>query len=346
MGRDATLADHLVVVDGVEVRVVVERALVIVNKTRSLEDHATITAAHVGCGDLTIEAAAGSYFFALGRQDATTGHARFDERYIVKTDDEAALRYWFGEAEADAFLATYDPHELEPYTLTVTPTEVCARMAKAYTPDDSIPAPGPHGLGRVLSGPWLTLPMAVTRVDEAVRAVATIAGRGARLAASWRERLAPLGLVESGEAWRTDERYALVVARGRARIRIDFPWRLAPLPGTGLRTRLAIDWPDDGVAVIWPQAWGRRQRPQLADARELALPGPWAGAGRGADALLGLPDLAGALTAAGVDWLVAGDRALAIGWDGIVDDTARLTAALALLARWADHLAAPISPYR
>ena len=60
----------------------------------------------------------------------------------------------------------------------------------------------------------------------------------------------------------------------------------------------------------------------------------------------GLQDVGGALAAVGVDWLLVGDGLLAIGWERIEDDAAKLASALGLLARWAEQAAAANGPYR
>jgi hypothetical protein len=322
-----TLEDRTVDVEGLTVRVRVERIIDPMNRDGGLRaDRATISAPHAGCGELELEAAAGSYFFALGRQDAITGHAAFDDRYIVKTNHEEAMRYWFGADEAASVLTTYDPRALDPYAMAVDPHEV-RLTASWHQVDPAEPSP-------------------VTGVEEAVLAVAHLARRGARLAAHWRERLAPLGLVEADAIWRADDGYALTVERGRTRVRVDFPWRLSPLRNRGLRTRLRVPWSDAGEAVIWPRAWSWRSLPRLARGRTLELPGPWRAEVHDAQALAALPELSAGLSALAVDWLIAGDGHLAIGWERIVDEPARLAAAIGQLARWSEHVAPRTGPYR
>ena len=60
----------------------------------------------------------------------------------------------------------------------------------------------------------------------------------------------------------------------------------------------------------------------------------------------GLRDVGSALAAAGVDWLLVGDGLLAIGWERIEEDAAKLAGAVGLLARWAEQAAATSGPYR
>jgi hypothetical protein len=346
---DVVLIDRTDDVDGVQVHVVVTRSLEYVDRQPLLRDEAIVRAAHAGCGGLEVEAAAGSYFFTLGRQDATTGHTAFDDRYIVKASDEVALRYWLGADEADTLLSTYDPHAANPFRLKVDAREL--RLSAScqignWTAPEGVAAD--EHLGRVEPGehPWLTAPIQISRLDEAVRAVGVLAGRGARLAASWRDLLTPLGAIESDPIWRADGQYRLSIERGRRPVQVDFPWHLSPLRRDGLRTRLSIAWPDDSNAVIWPRTWSRWSRPTLDRARDLDLPAPWHGIGRAAEPLLGLPQLPAALTAAGVDWLLAGEGRLAIGWERIVDEREPLAAAIALLTRWAEHRAQATGPYR
>lgn len=331
--------------DGVRVRAVVERVRDPFNRDGGMMvECATVHAAH-DWGPLAVEAAAGSYFFAFGRQDALVGHPGFDDRYIVKTSDEVALRYWFGLDEAEAVLATYDPHALHPYALTIEPGQirlVASWHYPTWPPPERIPV---RGIGAAITGEWTT-PSLVTRLDEAIAAVAHLAGRGRRLATGWRDRLASLGLVEAQESFATDERYALTLERGRTRIRLDFPWQVPALRSHGLRTRLTIPWPDPGAAVLWPRTWSWRARPRIDRGRDLRLPAPWHGEAHDAEALLSLPQREELLTALGIEWLIVGDGRLAVGWERIVDDPERLGAVVTQLARWAEWVAPTRGPYR
>ena len=342
---DKVLDDHWREVDGTLVHVVIDRSLDFSNrKSGIIIERVTISAGHAGCGTLELEAAAGSYFFALGRQDALTGHPAFDDRYIVKTSDEEAMRFWFGEHELDAVLASYDARSLDPYALTFEADTV--RLVASWWHEhlrDGAELDRDFAVG---VAPAARTQSKITRLDEAVAAVAFLAGRGARLAAEWRARLEPLGPTEAGAVWRTDDRYALTVERGRTTVRLDFPWQLHPLRRRGLRTRLTVPWPDPGAAVIWPRSWSWRARPRLARGVDLDLRPPWHGEARDAAALVALPGLPAALTAIGVDWLLVGDGSLAIGWDRIVADRDRLAAAIAQLARWVEHVAPATGPYR
>lgn len=362
------LDDRHVVHDGIEVHVRVDRGELVLKGGTYLTDRAAVCAPHAGCGDLDLHVAAGSYFFPVGRQDARTGHASFDDRYIVKANDLDALRYWFGALEAEAMLATYDPHALDPFALHVSSSHV-RLTASTDRSVSAASARAPGGLDFSIGAAlldhrradaitdgiavrWGAVPCLVTGIDRAVAAAATLAGRGARLAAGWRELLAPLGVVEAGAVWRTDEAYAVVLERGRTRVRVDFPWRLAPLRRRGLRTRLRVPWPDHGAAVVTrrpraaPWWWSWRSRPRLAGGRRLALSSPWQGVAREAPALAALPRLGPALDALGVDWLLAGEGTLAVGWERIVDERESLDAAATQLERWSEHVARATGPYR
>jgi len=351
-GRTQLLEDNEVVLDGVTVRVRVERTAAWGDSILYVDDEAVVTAPHRGCGELVAHVRAGSYFFALGRQDLKLGHAAFDDRYLVKTHEPAALRYWLSEVEADAMLASYEPTSLVPWELTVTPTEIRLERTERIAVDrnedmgsrilDELTAGLTHM--RLETMDLTAWPSLVTDRDRAVRTAATLARRGERLAAAWRDRLTPLGLTDAEPVWSTDERYGATLAYGRARIRVDFPWSMPPLASTCLRTRLAIEWPHDGTAAVWPSSWRRRDRPDLDDGEPRAVDG-WRAAAAGTDVLETLPDLGAALTAAGVEWLVATPRRLAIGWEQIVDDPERLTAACALLRRWVETTSVA-SPYR
>jgi hypothetical protein len=341
-----------VVLDGVVVRVRVERSAFFAKNQLYVDDEAVVTVSHHGCGAMVAHVRAGSYFFALGRQDLRLGHAAFDDRYLVKADELAALRYWLSEVEADAMLASYEPTSLVPWELTVTPTEIRLKRTErlavergsstGYVLLDALPKGASSvDVDALDLTMWARL---ITDTDRAVRTAAILAHRGERLATAWRERLTPLGLTDAEPVWSTDERYGATLACGRARIRVDFPWSMPPLPAGRLRTRLAIEWPHDGTAAVWPTSWRRRDRPEIDDDEPREVDG-WRAAAAGTDVLATLPDLGAALTAAGVEWLVATPRRLAIGWEQIVDDPERLTAACALLRRWVETTSVA-SPYR
>lgn len=326
--------------DGIRVRVRVERRSSRAGGHLYLDDRAIVIARHRGCGDLSALVRVGSYYVALGRQDERVGHAAFDDRYLVKTRQLAALRYWLSEVEADAMLASYDPTSRVPWELRVTPDELRLERRERQVAERDVE------WSRALIkygdlSPWARL---ITDTDRAVRTVAILARRGERLAAAWRDRLMPFGLTATEPVWSTDDRYGATLAHGRARIRVDFPWRMAPLRAAGLRTRLTIEWPHQGTAAVWPTSWRRRERPRIPGSDAHAVAG-WRAVAVDTDVLATLPALGAALTEAGVDWLVATPRRLALGWERIVEDSARLAAACALLRGWSEA-AAPSGPYR
>lgn len=342
---DEPVSERLVEVDGVPVRVRIERQRVAITEGERWADGVNVVASTPGCGELTIDVVAGARWMGFGKNRVVTGVTAFDDQYVVTTSDERVAPWWFGPAEAKAMAATYDPTGMMPFALHLAPGAI--RLVAGGISEIALPISwrdrdAPQNQHYLAHG---APPLAVTHVDEAIHAAGFIAGRNLRLAARWRDLLAPHGLVAAGPAWRTDDQYALVVERGRSKIVVDFPWRVAALATTGLRTRLAVRWPRDGVAAIWPRAWSRRQRPRVDGNRSLDLAAPWHGVARGA-ALDGLPDLGAALVAVGVEWLVVDGGLLAIGWERIEDDAPRLAGALGLLARWAEHAAATNGPYR
>jgi hypothetical protein len=324
-------------IDGVSVSVSLDRSIVVVSRVEQMVDTALIGAPLPGLGDFALTAYAGSYFFALGRKDVTLGNVGFDDRYIVKTDHAAMARHWFTDDECAAVLATYDPHATDPFRLVIKPGLVLLEATARQAMDGELGG-APAADARQ--------PFMVHRIDEATHAAAAVANRGRTLASWWRDRLASRGLIESGARWRTDDDYVLTLAHGRHSVRIDFPWQLAALARRGLRTRCAIEWPDAARVAIWPSQSSRRDRPRLDDAAAWRLPSPWRAVGIDTASIAALPDLAARLTGLGVDWLLAGDLRLAIGWERIVDDADRLAQASATLARWAESMTASDAPYR
>jgi|JI10StandDraft_1071094.scaffolds.fasta_scaffold15785_6 hypothetical protein len=342
---DEPVTERLVEVDGVPVRVRTERQRLAITEGEQWTDVVTILAGSPACGELTIDVVAGARWMGFGKNRIVTGVTAFDDHYVVTTSDERIAAWWFGPAEAEALAATYDPTALTPFALRLAPgviTLVAGGVTTIMLPISWQDRDAPQHQHYLAHG---SPPLAATHIDEAIHAAGFIAGRNLRLAARWRDLLAPHGLIAAGPAWRTDDQYALVVERGRTKLVIDFPWRLAALASTGLRTRLAVRWPVAGAAAIWPRTWSRRQRPRVDGDRALHLAAPWHGVARGA-ALDGLSDIGGALAAVGVDWLLVGDGLLAIGWEDVEEDPARLARALGLLARWAEQTAAASGPYR
>jgi hypothetical protein len=296
------LDDRTVEIDGATVQVSVTRTRSFVGAQHFVRDLAEVRAAFVGWGALTARIHAGSYFLALGRLDARIGHAAFDDRYIVKTDEPVALAYCFSDDVPDAVLATYEPAALSPFAVQLAPGEV---MLTARAEVQTEP-PWDGGLRSYDEPPVSDGPCLIKRIDAAVAAAAAIASRGAKLAAAWHHRLTPLGLLEAGPVWRTDESYVAVVVSGRTRVTIDFPWHLPAVDKDRLRTRLSIRWSGAG--------------PQHGKAT--------------------------ARSTASLDWLRVDGNRLSVGWERIVEHPGQLSSAIALLARWAEQQSITDGPYR
>lgn len=295
-------------------------------------DTTVVLATQVGQGAWRLTARPGAYFFALGRQNLSLGHAAFDDRYILKSNDPVAARFWLDDVALDAMLATYDPNAVHPFELELSGQRIVLR------------AHHDHGVGS-FDQVDRTAPSRVTRVDEAIAATAAIANRGRRLGAAWAERLHRLGAVDDGGRWRTDDSYGVNVARGSARVHVDFPWRVSSLRRAGLRTRLTIEWPAGPPAALWRSSARRASRPTTTGP-SLSPGSGWRGRGQGVDAIAAMPGALATLAALTTDWMIIGDRRLAIGWERIIDDEHILDRALTALAALAGGAAADAAPYR
>jgi hypothetical protein len=160
-----------------------------------------------------------------------------------------------------------------------------------------------------------------------------------RLAEAWRTRAGEVGGDLIGDAWTGDERFALVVARGPHRIRIDFPYAVEWASRQSVRTRVwcARAEPGAPVAALWQPDLARAARPKLAkldadDGSLSTLGGPLAR--RDAPELVEQRAMA-----ANVDWIVIDETTIAAGWDAIVESTTALGQGADLVAALADWLA-------
>lgn len=288
-------------------------------------DRADVTAEQQGCGELELTATPGTYFFRLGRQDELLGHRAFDDRFIVKTNDAGAARFWIDRVAADAMLATFDPLSLAPFALSLEPGTIrCFARTNPARIDDRPERP------------------TVNRLDDAINAVGVLANRGERLADEWRGRLTPLGLIAAGSRWRADDAYSVELERGRSHVRIDFPWQLPAIRRRGLRTRARIARTGDVIAALWRDDLPRTERPTI-DADDRAARRGWHARATSADATL--PDLDRTLEHARPDWVLVDHESIAIGWESIVENVDQLGAAMAALARWAE-VDTSIGPFR
>jgi hypothetical protein len=289
----------------------------------------TVTAAVPGCGPLHLRATAGSYVIALGRQDAATGHARFDDRYIVKTNDVELMRFWLDDAQLEAMLATYHPAADPAFSLELDDARVTLTAARGY----------PSGLHSII------------RVDEAINAAACIGTRAERLAVQWRERATALGGTVVGSAWTGDDAFSLAVPRGRHPIRIDFPYAVAWAARQSVRTRVWCPRREPGPPVA---ALAQPDLPRASTPRLAKLDGEGFSIGTcGGKAATDRPPSVEAIDAraidADIDWIVIDETSIAAGWEKIVEQPAELTAGIDLVAALADWLApahAPDGPYR
>lgn len=289
---------------------------------------ATVTSALPGCARLTAWIAPGSYFVALGRQDERLGHAAFDDRYIVKTRDTALLRFWLGDDELDAVLATYAPTAAEPFTLGIERGEVTLTSASSF-----------H-----------TPPQSPERLDEALHAAAWLAGRPRRLATQWRDRLAPLGDVTAGTSFSVDGDFALRVA-DRVPVEVTFPDALPLVRRRGLRTQLRASRDAAAaqpIGAMWQPRLPAADRPPRSKVRIARLtaggldgydhPTPWLAAA--------LAPVERALTRAAPDAITIDDTSVALRWERIVDDLDVLRAGVAVVQALASVAAPGAGPYR
>ncbi len=289
--------------------------------------HATVTAALPGCARLTAWIAPGSYFIGLGRQDELLGHPAFDDRYIVKTRDAALLRFWLGDDELDAILATYAPGALEPFTLDIERGGVTLVSASSFEAEPQHPA----------------------HLDDAIQAAAWLAGRPRRLATQWRERLAPLGDVTAGTSFSVDGDFALRID-GRAPVEVTFPDAVPVVRRRGLRTQLGASRdpaPAQPIGALWRPTLPAPDRPPRSKVRVARFtlagldgydhPTPWLAAA--------LAPVERALARAAPDAITIDATCVALRWERIVDDVERLRAGVAVVQAL---VAAPTGdgPYR
>ncbi len=324
----------------VEVEVEVARDVSRQDGRDRVVDVARVAAAHGGIGPARFQIVTEDHALRLA-QRPRTGHAAFDDACRVEATDEDALRYWLGADEAAAILTLPEAYGAA-WSLAVEPWHVELRLRAGA----ELKALGLIERLRGVARPADSLPPLISELDAAVQCIGMLAGRSERLAASWRARLGPLGLISAPPVWRPDPTYVAMLGHGRSRATLDFPWLAAPLPAERLRTRLAIEWPRDGTAVACPASWPRGTRPRIDGLSEREVDGWVTLADRAGTELLRLDCDLPALTDAQVDWLIVGEHQLAIGWERIVEDVDRLQAALALLARWNDRARRGDGPFR
>jgi len=326
--RATMLTDQVLERDGHEIRVERRPPPVGTGDLRPILE----LSAEIGCARLEVRAFAGSYFIAAGRQDAIVGHAAFDDRYVVKTRDLDVLRFWLDDDVLDAILSTYEPTAASPFALRIA-------NGRAVL----------HARPELVM--WGEPEPAVARTDEAVDALAALAGRERRLLDAWTARAGQIGGELVGDRWTWTDDLAIVAAAGEAEeTRVDFPFVLGWSARRGPRTRV---WtrryqPGEPALAVSRPDQPRRHRPRLPGARDDA---DRIGALHGAIAA-GLParppHLDAIADAAAVDWIVVDASIVSAGWEAIESRPDRLRSGIELvraLALWLSPTATD-GPYR
>lgn len=272
-----------------------------------------------------VRARPGYHFLLAGlRRDDELGDPVVDDRYIIHADDPPWTRWWLGPVERAALLATYAPEAVAPFTLVVADAHV------ELTAGD---LPSRHVL------------------DAARQAAAWLATRADRAADTWRGHAAALGARVRGDVWGPGGDFALVAERGAALITIDTVTR-TDLDAGPARLRTRVHAPrraaHRAALAAWAPDLARRHRP-----RDAGLGAAVAAAGldgRTDDAAWAAPRLAACsapLVRARPDAVAVTAVAATLWWEGVVDDPARLAAAVDAVACLAVELAAPgAGPYR
>ncbi len=369
-----TLRDEKISVEAVVVHVLVTRCFR--DRHTVLEEAVSISVPHRGCGELTATMFAGHYFAKLGRQDELISHRQADDRYIVKTNESEALQFWMDATMGDALLSTYDPVAARPFALEITPTLIkfsCVHRT------DTIRLELRELLDEPRELPTLAKRrLQIAKIDEAIAAAVVFAQRGPALARNWTQKLASLKPTATPAAWTTNGDGTFLLRPNQNTIQVDFPWRLPQLKRGGFRTRLCVLLPHVLNATL---VRNRRELvrtparpPELAAApapavgvmaadliRVATQPAPrplppihldhalsiagLQGRGASPQELAGLSTLARRIDELAVDWVIAAQGAIAIGWDRIVEDVDLLARACAALDEWAESAAA-VGPYR
>ncbi|MEZ4366168.1 MAG: hypothetical protein R2939_07750 [Kofleriaceae bacterium] len=290
---------------------------------------ATVRAPMPGSRRLRMAAWPGTYFVAFGRQDVLLDHHAFDDRFVVKTADAELTRFWLGDDELAALLATYEPVAARPFAFQIADGELELRARSTSHPE----------------------PTAPLRLPEAIAAAAQLGGRAHRLAAAWRARGATLGLVPSGDVFDTDGGYVLRSDARRAALELSFPDAVPSVSRRGLRTvvRAPRTSPADTVGALWRDALPRWDRPAGAKLRGAAFEiaglgghdrgGPWLAAA--------LAPHAGALAAAAPDAVAITPGTVELRWERYLDDVAAIVAGLDVVEQLAaPHPGGGDGPYR
>jgi hypothetical protein len=144
---------------------------------------------------------------ALGIQDVLVGDPVFDDRFIVKCNDDELARAWLDDAARAAISATGDAYAFQVLDGRVAVTR------SGWAPEDD-----------------------AAGLEAALQAAVALAGAGTRLLGRWRSAAERLGgrLVVAGGTWGIDGEVVLELVHPVARILVDT--RFEALGGRGPRT--------------------------------------------------------------------------------------------------------------
>lgn len=269
----------------------------------------------IACGDLELRATPGWYYFGLGRQDIKVGHKEFDDRYIIKSDDADAARWWLNATLCEALLGTYEPTALNPFRFALRQGRVTLRACAQEN-------------GRTLNH------APVPRSETALVAMKAVVQRNVEIADDMARRAAQIGGKARGSVWHADERFQLLFHVAGCDVTIDFPWQVAGHARGGLRTRIRMSIVASADFAIWrkSETWempprSKRVKPQEATFDKLALgdvedeaneefrtkDGPWRMFAYASS--LPLPTLPAIAEKFGFDWAYVSGSTLALGWE-------------------------------
>jgi hypothetical protein len=265
---------------------------------------------------------------ALGFQDVRVGDPDFDDRFIIKCNDDELARAWLDDAARAAVSAASDA-----YAFSVHDSVVLATRSGAHPEED--PA----------------------ALEHALRATAVLARAGQRLLERWRLVAAQLGgrLSTREGRWGTGDEMVLELSQPNASIRVDVVFERLAQRGerslwTRARTRRSAAVQDRWA--VHPRSRKYRPTPRMEEGEPVS---DAAFARRFRCLADDLPRLAARLTPARRVLLkdlspaaIAGEPGEVIAWlPGFVHDPARLSRLADLVAELALEVdGTPSGPYR
>ena len=277
---------------------------------------------HVACGHVYPLAR------SLGVRDSIIGHPAFDDRYVVKTSDDALARAWLDDEACAALLATSDAYELEVKRSWL-------RVSRRGFEDDA------------------------ESLVVALRGAGQLAGAGARQLERWRRSAAALGgtLTTRNQRWGVDGEVELTLPHRATRVSVDLPfvglagrgpptlWTRASAPRVGL---------DPDRWVLHERTRRLRATPRLAEpfdpvVDDAAFTARWRCLAEAPQRLAArLPGARLAQLAQVAPAAVLGELGVVSVWlPGFVHDPARLAALVDLTATFAvEIVGATAGPYR